>query len=60
MPSSMARDREDQVLHLVCAALSDCQRSVTIATRPDREPPGDHTVTVDALLNVIAETRYIR
>lgn len=50
MPKQGALDREDEVLSLVCAALSSSSRTAAIETRPDRDPA--HPLTVEALLRV--------
>ncbi|HEV7651967.1 MAG TPA: hypothetical protein VGP26_27750 [Actinophytocola sp.] len=50
MPKARAREREDEVLSLVCAALTTPERSVTLETRPDQDPASN--LTVDALLRV--------
>ncbi len=52
MPTPEALAREDAVLDLVCQALSDVARDITIDDRPDRLPPGQRCFDVDALLRV--------
>ncbi|KWX03236.1 hypothetical protein LI90_4287 [Carbonactinospora thermoautotrophica] len=52
MPTPEALAREDDVLARVCEALSDTRRTVTIEERPDRLPPGQRVLNVDALLRV--------
>ncbi|MGI5518405.1 hypothetical protein [Streptomyces sp. CA-106131] len=52
MPTLDALAREDAVLALVCQELSRADRGVTIDSRPDRQPPGQHPFDVDALLRV--------
>jgi hypothetical protein len=54
MPKKEAEAREDEVLELVCTALSNEHREVAIAERPDRDGVARH-LTVDALLRVKAE-----
>jgi hypothetical protein len=39
MPKDGARQREDQVLDLVCSALSTDGRTLKLVDRPDRGPP---------------------
>lgn len=55
MPKQGAHERENEVLSLVCAALSGAGRTVVVDSRPDRDPAA--ALTVDALLRV-SETGY--
>ncbi len=54
MPKDAAHDREDECLELVCAALSDPPRSLTIEGRPDRAGRA-RDLTVDALIRVVED-----
>jgi hypothetical protein len=56
MPKDAAREREDEVLNLVCTALSDDKRRCAVVGRPDRDLR-TRELTVDALLCVAEEDR---
>jgi hypothetical protein len=54
MPKAAAKDREDECLELVCAALSSARRSLTVEDRPDRTGLA-RDLTVDAVIRVVED-----
>jgi len=52
MPKDGARQREDEILDLVCSALSTDGRTLTLVDRPDRPGRSAPDLTVDAVIKV--------
>lgn len=54
MPKAAAKEREDECLELVCAALASGTRSLTVEDRPDRAGIA-RDLTVDAVIRVVED-----